>query len=570
MSLRNTLSPGPVRPRAFLSGFVVGLVLLSILGRVVGDTNYIRGFQRFHRYLSMDTVYYATASQHLQLAEESVAAGQVLVIVGGSSVMHGVGQGSRDLWTDELQRLLGPKYLVLNYAETGTAMTDAGGVTAQMLYKAGYPFIYISDMGPDGGGDPDGLRSKYVFWDAYYKGLVPEDPSRMALLEHMESIPTARQDLEESRVRGALESVFYDTDFWNWVGYNVVFTVPSWLVRLPEAWFVAPRKLFQDPVRQASIQPLEVRYAQNPQFETDLVRGLALTVCQRDASGRLVEQPVAPIGGTLFDQRVQAALPEPVRQRTIVALMRESPYYTDRLSEEERACYFRVRPRMAERLVPYGYHPVNIGLSMTPADYRDRLHLLPSGGRIIAADLSPVVRDLSVELGYLDAETARASAEASRTEAEQFRTWLAAGGPGTEPIRQLQSQQELIREHDRRAEQLGIDAETTRRDASAARVEAERLRAQIEASGADKNPNEPANARALDGLRSQEQTMTMLDQRFQDLLRQAGDARVMADRARADLDRQCDRTEADSATLRSAPIPERAVRAQVRMLCSAS
>jgi hypothetical protein len=225
---------------------------------------------------------------------------------------------------------------------------------------------------------------------------------------------------------------------------------------------------------------------------------------------------------------------------------------------------------MAERLVAYGYHPVPVGLSMTPADYRDRVHLLPSGGRIIAADLAPVVRDLSVELGYVDAEAARASAEASRTEAEQFRAWLAAGGPGTEAIGWLQSQQELIRELDRRAAQLSAEAETTRRDAVAARTEAERLRAEIEASGADKHPTEPANAQALDRMRAQEQAMTALDQRLQDLLRQAGDARVIADKARADLDRQCDRTEADSAVLGSAPLPERATRAQVRLLCSAA
>src|SRR5215831_13829333 len=111
MSFRNGVALGPVRPRAFLSGFLVGLVLLAVLGRVAGDTNYLRGFQRFHRYLSIDTLYYATASQLLQLAKASVTDGQVLVIVGGSSVMQGVGQGSLELWSDELQRLLGPTYV---------------------------------------------------------------------------------------------------------------------------------------------------------------------------------------------------------------------------------------------------------------------------------------------------------------------------------------------------------------------------------------------------------------------------------------------------------------------------
>jgi hypothetical protein len=222
---------------------------------------------------------------------------------------------------------------------------------------------------------------------------------------------------------------------------------------------------------------------------------------------------------------------------------------------------------MAERLVAFGYHPVHMGLSMTAEDYRDRVHLLPSGGRIIANDLSVAVRDLSVELGYVDAETARASAEAARTEAEQFRVWLAAGGPGTEAIRRLQSQQELVREHKQRVEQLRADAETTRRDASEARVEAERLRAQIDAGGAAQKPSE----QALDRLRTQEQTMATLDQRLRDLLREAEEARIVVDRARADLDRLCVSTEAEPVVSGSPPpIREWAVREQVRMLCSAA
>src|SRR4051812_152462 len=110
MTARLASHIGPVRPRAFFCGFMIGFALLCVVGRMVSGTNYIQGFQRFHRYLSMDTLYYATASQLRSLAAASASNGQVVVIVGGSSVMQGVGQGSKELWTDELQRLLGPSY----------------------------------------------------------------------------------------------------------------------------------------------------------------------------------------------------------------------------------------------------------------------------------------------------------------------------------------------------------------------------------------------------------------------------------------------------------------------------
>ena len=135
---------GPMRPIPFLAGLAVGLIALSVIGRLVSQTNYIEHFQRFHRYISADSIYYPTASQLRQLARSSVTDGQVLVIVGGSSVMQGVGQGTAELWTDELQQLLGSSFRVLNYADGGGGVDDGGGVAAQMLVRDGYPVIYSS------------------------------------------------------------------------------------------------------------------------------------------------------------------------------------------------------------------------------------------------------------------------------------------------------------------------------------------------------------------------------------------------------------------------------------------
>ena len=517
-----------VRPRAFLTGFGVGFLLLCLLGRLVSDLSYIPGFQRFHRYISIETLYFPTASQMRALARTAASEGQVVVIVGGSSVMHGVGQGSSELWTDEIQRLLGPQYAVLNFAGTGTGMTDGGGVAAQMLYKDGYPVIYVSDLGPIGGIEPDGLRTKYVFWEAYYKGLLPDDARRMVRIDELVKSKGLQYELDEIRVRGYLESIFYQADLWNWVGYNFVFTVPNHQIRLPRAFFVTPRKSFSDPVRVASVGTTEERYGRNSEQELGNVRGIAMTACERNGQGVLVERPAPPIGTTPFDQNLEAALPEDVRRRTVIVLMRESPFYTEKLADDERACYDKTRPRLASRLSTLGFRPVEAGLAMTADDYADRVHLLPSGGRILAGDVSAAIRDLSTELGYVDEEATRAAAEQVRAEADQIRAWIEAGANAPGVIGRLQAQAEILRRRDQHRRAAFREADDERRAAEAARAEAERLLDVINARG--------GSSASTEELQAQERIAQERVQRLEERLHQVEIARAAAVAARVEVD----------------------------------
>jgi hypothetical protein len=56
----------------------------------------------------------------------------------------------------------------------------------------------------------------------------------------------------------------------------------------------------------------------------------------------------------------------------------------------------------AERLSAVGYRPVLSTASFTEDDYADRVHLLASGGRKLAIDLAPRLREIARELGYLE------------------------------------------------------------------------------------------------------------------------------------------------------------------------
>jgi hypothetical protein len=184
-----------------------------------------------------------------------------------------------------------------------------------------------------------------------------------------------------------------------------VFTVPNFYTEPPNGVFTQPRKTFTDPYPEALIRPMEERYAQGAKLQEELsnVRAGLSNVCVPDATGTLVERQEQPPGSMEFDKSIEAALPEVVRQRTIVALIQESPYYLDQLPDDERRCYTSLRPRMASRLAWFGYHPLLAGRTWTAEDYGDRVHLYPSGARKLAADVSVAVSALAQDLGYIGA-----------------------------------------------------------------------------------------------------------------------------------------------------------------------
>jgi hypothetical protein len=61
-----------------------------------------------------------------ELVSHSASKRQILVLVGGNSILLGVGQKKEQLWTKELQRVLGPDFAVVNIAFRGARLTEMG------------------------------------------------------------------------------------------------------------------------------------------------------------------------------------------------------------------------------------------------------------------------------------------------------------------------------------------------------------------------------------------------------------------------------------------------------------
>ena len=96
---------------------------------------------------------------------------QVLVIVGGNSILFGVWQRDVDVWSKRLQELLGDRYCVINFALRGGTPTDGGAVVAEALRKEFPRQILIVNEAAVTGVEPFGREAyRYLVWQGYFGG----------------------------------------------------------------------------------------------------------------------------------------------------------------------------------------------------------------------------------------------------------------------------------------------------------------------------------------------------------------------------------------------------------------
>src|SRR3981189_3202376 len=131
-----------MKPIPFFLGLVIGLFSLSMVGWSIQNTPLAESFVRFHRHVELG--FLPTAAELATIIDQQPPP-RAYIIVGGSSVLNGVGQ-SRDLvWTRRLQNLLGKEFVVLNFANRAGGPIDFGSVAAEMLLRQHRPVIYVAD-----------------------------------------------------------------------------------------------------------------------------------------------------------------------------------------------------------------------------------------------------------------------------------------------------------------------------------------------------------------------------------------------------------------------------------------
>lgn len=373
-----------LHPAPFFLGLALGLGCLSWIGSTVESPNLIRNFVRFHQLISVESGYFPTARQVRSVVDRPAdPEAKVHVIVGGSSVLHGVGQHESLIWTRFLQDRLGREFQVTNLAQRAGTSADFGNIAAELLLLQSRPVIFIADANVTTYvASLETSFYRHIIFDAWQRGyLLPWKPRDKLLSEAMLD---GSGKLRAPALGALLNRYLNFNDLWNFVAFEYANTSWNWLLANKS---FAPRKTLRD----LDLTP--------EQYERHLYAH------DMDAAMRIVRGQVGTEGDPRWKQRaelINQLVPPDLRAVTLATVHIESPYYRDRLSPSEQAAYLAQAQYQAEQMRKLGFNRAIVAADAFLAeDYIDRVHLSVSGGSKLAATLAPAVRAMAIEQGYL-------------------------------------------------------------------------------------------------------------------------------------------------------------------------
>lgn len=364
-------------------------------GRKTTEENHYHSFTRFHQYIIPESLFYPTASQTYRIVRSKIKRDKILVVIGGSSVMQGMGQRLNEVWSKKLQEALGDDYRVVNFAFRGGQANEVGMIAAELLSRDYKKLIFIADFVPPRlSHQPDGREFKYFFWDAYYKGLLLPNPAREKQLLTLKDAKT----MEIIR-GGRLDGSLYFNDLWNTLAYTTAFTVWNPFARNSGRAFYAPRKDFRD--NDPGSLPLEERFLKNNEFGETAVRKNYSTIgCIQQQDGAWIADTTSPIWATM-KQSVNTCFSEQLRQQTLLVVDHFNPHYVGQLSREEQECILVLHETSVRILRASGFTTNDFTEDFTVENYADYVHLSNSGGAKLSERVAVAVRDKSKQLGYI-------------------------------------------------------------------------------------------------------------------------------------------------------------------------
>jgi hypothetical protein len=386
------------RPIGFLIGLVLGLIACSYAARAISSRGFHENFSRFHVRISPEAHYYPTIEEMRGVVRSLCRPDQILVIVGGNSIFHGVGQPVGKVWTEELQRLLGPRYCVINFALRGALCTDGGAYVAESLRKEFPRQIYVANTSPFSSPEPFGVEPyRYLFWEARTRGLLEDFAPREQRIENALLYELKTGDRIELYGKYWLDRALRYRDLWNWVGYRYIFTIENpHTPTFPQS--VWPRSKFKDEEGDFDSVPLHERFRpEGREVEMQIVRAFSGTHVERlpDGQWQVKERSRAE-----FLSAARSAFPDDLKARTLIMQSRNSPLYLNQLDAEERAREDFVYREAIAAWRSLGYHSADYGADFAIEDFGDRTHLSASGGRKLARIVAEEIERMSVQLGY--------------------------------------------------------------------------------------------------------------------------------------------------------------------------
>ena len=202
------MSHAKLKALAFLVAIPLGFALAVWLGREAATYAKPDKFVRFHQGIAPESLFYPPFSTLENLALARWSPGRTLVIIGGNSILNGVGQSDKNLWSRRLQEELGERYVVVNLSFRGALPCEAGALVAESLIKRGLPVVLISNTAPGTVGRVAGGAYGYLYYNGLAHNRLMYHPAREADLAAWEetATPSIREQQTELRRAAALDA----------------------------------------------------------------------------------------------------------------------------------------------------------------------------------------------------------------------------------------------------------------------------------------------------------------------------------------------------------------------------
>jgi hypothetical protein len=379
---------------AICLGVVAGFLACTVAGRQAAQKNAFRKFVRLNPYLEQETSYYPTASQFAATARAQCPPGsnKTLVVIGGNSIFNGSGQKGPALWSRVLQGELGDGYHVINFSAPGAGPADTGGVVFQMLAREYPRMLFVTNTEPGYYAPPESSAYAYLFWDAYCKGALPEDPARAARLAR--GIEAGKW--LDYRLGRGMNALFHFNDLWTGVAYERVSTV--WTSWLKGRSFQARRRLPDWHDKRPVIQPTDQWFEGLLPGHLEALRRRRSVAPERfqqgsDGSWMQTEESLRR-----EKEEIAALVPRPLEQRTIVVFTPINPWFLSRLTNDERSRVEASYRHGVMLMEEAGFNAMSLfDQGFQPGDFGDTVHLSPSGGKRLAHLVAASVRQLAQE-----------------------------------------------------------------------------------------------------------------------------------------------------------------------------
>jgi alginate O-acetyltransferase complex protein AlgI len=383
----------PLQPNYLFLGVLLGFGFCCLAGKYPQTHNIYKNIVRYHQGLNPQSAYYPTASQTKAWAEATIPKDKILVVIGGNSVFMGMRQNVSDIWTLELQKLLGDQFAILNVGLPNGSPTGVGAVTFEMLSKE-YPKIIFAVNGIPIGGMPldGGGTYNYFFWDAYYRGLLDFTPDRLELVKAYRREEWKSVDGQELHIRSYVDSFVNANDLWTWFGYGCLWTV--WSDKTADTPFLA-RQYYEDDHDLPYTKP--INFCIPPPKDKPANYQFRLRV-------NITGTSITPNALWDSDMKNQAlVVPISQRKQTIMALHWFNPYTCSALTKEEIAAQDFCYNSAEEVYRNAGYTTLQVGKDYSGEEYiaYDGTHLNPEGGRHMARQLAPLILQIAKDQHYI-------------------------------------------------------------------------------------------------------------------------------------------------------------------------